>query len=677
MDRRDAILKYATKEQRGIEIGPWFNPIAPKREGYRCLTLDVFDSETLRKRAADDPNISAASAAMIEDVDLVGSSTRIGELVRARGESGTFDYVVSSHNFEHLPNPVRFLQGCSEALRPGGILSMAIPDHRACFDYFRPVTRLSEWIQAFVEDRSKPSRAQDFDSRELFARFDDGKQRGFAFYRNSPPEKVSVDLGLDVVFGDWMERQRTNEENYYDAHCSVFTPSSFELLIRDAAYLGLVPFEVVEIFDAGCEFHAHLRSNQATEALRPADHERIRNALLLRIQDEAAETSTKYQEMRLAIESLPMNPDGANEQIHQLTMNLDGANERIHQLTMNLDRANGQIHQLEDTIRGLRTSTSWRITEPLRRLTVLLRNTYNRSSRLLPISPDRSSLAGHVTVDSTPTRPDHEPLDKNTQSILVEGVEYDSFRISLQRRENEELYNHRLDSNRDLARVIRSSTLKDLTVSEASLRRMNRLTGTTALEALHILDGLRRSQQVLGDVCEFGVAQGRTSALIASVLLETHSPKNLWLYDSFEGLPKPCLKDILLHDLYGLGSIEAYEGLFSIPEQYVTSELADVGFPPEKTKIVKGWIESQVLQERLPDQISFAYLDMDFYQSTKDVLGALITRMPPGGQVVVDDYGFFSSGVRTAVEEISVEFPGYFEFDNPFGSKFALLTKSQ
>ena len=93
---------------------------------------------------------------MIEDVDLVGSSTHIGELVRARGEAGTFDYVVSSHNFEHLPNPIRFLQGCAEALRPGGILSMAIPDRRACFDYFRPVTRLSDWIQAFVEDR-KPA----------------------------------------------------------------------------------------------------------------------------------------------------------------------------------------------------------------------------------------------------------------------------------------------------------------------------------------------------------------------------------------------------------------------------------------------------------------------------------------------------------------------------------------
>src|SRR3954469_3901878 len=127
MDRRDAILKYATKQQRGIEIGPWFNPIAPKREGYQCLALDVFDSQTLRQRAAVDPNISHEAAEMIEEVDLVGSSTHVGELVRARGEAGSFDYIVSSHNFEHLPNPIRFLQGCADAVKPGGVLSMAIP----------------------------------------------------------------------------------------------------------------------------------------------------------------------------------------------------------------------------------------------------------------------------------------------------------------------------------------------------------------------------------------------------------------------------------------------------------------------------------------------------------------------------------------------------------------------
>jgi SAM-dependent methyltransferase len=337
--RQDAILKYTTKEQSGIEIGPWFNPIAPKREGYRCLSLDVFDSETLRKRAIDDPNIPAKSIPMIEDVDLIGSSTHIGELVRARGAAGTFDYVVSSHNFEHLPNPIRFLQGCAEALRPGGMLSMAIPDRRGCFDYFRPLTRLSDWIQAFVEDRSRPIQAQHFDSNELFAGYDDGKQRTFSFSRNSPPDKVSAALNLDGLFGNWMQSLRTKDENYYDAHCSVFTPSSFELLVRDAAYLGLAPFEVVEIFDAGSEFHAHLRVNRSTEDLRPANYEQTRNSLLRRIQDEAAETSTNYEEMRSTLESLA--------------------------------EANKRIRQLEETVqryKSIRGSLTWKLASPLWRL---------------------------------------------------------------------------------------------------------------------------------------------------------------------------------------------------------------------------------------------------------------------------------------------------------------------
>ena len=372
MDRRQSILKYTTKDQRGIEIGPWFNPIAPKREGYRCLSLDVFDSETLRTRAAGDPNIAPEFIPLIEDVDLVGSCTHIGELVKARGEAGTFDYVVSSHNFEHLPNPICFLQGCAEALRPGGMLSMAIPDRRACFDYFRPVTRLSDWIQAYIEERSRPSRAQDFDSRELFARYDDGKQRAFAFFRNNPPAKVSVDLGLDIVLRDWMQRMRAMDENYYDAHCSVFTPSSFELLVRDAAYLGLAPFEVVEIFDSGCEFHAHLRANQFTEQLRPGNYEQIRNSLLRRIQDEAAETSTKYQETRSALEVLGgakyQETVSALEGLAEANRNLVKANERICQLEETTQRLNKDYTYQGQLNKSIRASLTWKLASPLWRL---------------------------------------------------------------------------------------------------------------------------------------------------------------------------------------------------------------------------------------------------------------------------------------------------------------------
>ncbi|WP_250529159.1 class I SAM-dependent methyltransferase [Caballeronia sp. ATUFL_F1_KS4A] len=349
MDRRESILKYISKSQAGIEIGPWFSPIAPKRDGYQCLVLDVFDTATLRERASKDPNVHQSLIANIEEVDLIGSSTKIGELIGARGQRNAFDYIVSSHNFEHLPNPIRFLRGCAEALKPEGMLSMAIPDRRGCFDYLRPVTRLSEWIQAFIDERERPTPAQNFDSREAFAHINDGAKTSFAFVRATPPATVEADLDLERLYADWQLRSSNGDENYYDAHCSVFTPASFELLIRDVGFLRLAPFDVVEIVDAGCEFHAHLRLCEPGHGANPADYRHVRNELLHRIQDEAAETSHAWQSQKMESE--------------------------IERVLSNdtIEAAHARIRELEQSIYVLRRSTTWRATEPLRRGVSMLR----------------------------------------------------------------------------------------------------------------------------------------------------------------------------------------------------------------------------------------------------------------------------------------------------------------
>ena len=56
------VLKYVTKDKKGIEIGLWFAPVAPKREGCNCRSFDVFDEEMLRKKA----EVSNSSMALIE-----------------------------------------------------------------------------------------------------------------------------------------------------------------------------------------------------------------------------------------------------------------------------------------------------------------------------------------------------------------------------------------------------------------------------------------------------------------------------------------------------------------------------------------------------------------------------------------------------------------------------------
>jgi hypothetical protein len=68
MDRTQELLKHITKDQRGIEIAPYHNPLVPRRLGYNSLSLDVFDTAELRRRAEGDPNIPREHLPLIEEV---------------------------------------------------------------------------------------------------------------------------------------------------------------------------------------------------------------------------------------------------------------------------------------------------------------------------------------------------------------------------------------------------------------------------------------------------------------------------------------------------------------------------------------------------------------------------------------------------------------------------------
>ncbi|MGF6371287.1 SAM-dependent methyltransferase/cell division protein FtsB [Paraburkholderia sp. RAU6.4a] len=374
MERRDAVLKGISRAQKGIEIGPWFNPLASKAEGYQCLVLDVFDLATLRQRATDIANVPDDIRDRIEEVDLLGSSTQIEELVRSRGELGQFDYIVSSHNFEHLPDPIRFLQGCAQALKPGGLISMAIPDKRSCFDYFRPVSTLGQWIEAYECKREKPTSAQYFDLYSCLGAFDNGNGKDIAFHRGVTPDRVSVGLALEKYYAEWLKQTRSGSVEYLDTHCSVFTPSSFELLIRDLGYLGLCSFEIVEVFDSpGVEFYGRLRKADSTPILHPSDYEAIRNKLLRRILEETAESSSaRSQSVELIAQNTALKNEIEDLRQQNIAQNaaLSAEVERLRQRNIELER---QSALKERELFELRASTSWRLTSPLRRAVTALR----------------------------------------------------------------------------------------------------------------------------------------------------------------------------------------------------------------------------------------------------------------------------------------------------------------
>jgi SAM-dependent methyltransferase len=342
MSRNERILGGITKDMRGIEIAPWFAPLAPKSQGFNCLTLDIFDCETLARRAENDPNIPKESIGAIECVDLVGSATEIAALVPTR-DHGAFDYVVSSHNFEHLPNPIKFLQGCQTVLRTGGVVSMAVPDARACFDFFRPHTTVVDWLRAFRDDLAKPSADQLFQFRAHISTLRQDDRNLHAFSVDSDLARVAIVGDLEGAYRDWLTANEADP--YVDAHCTVMTPASFELLIVECRHLGLTSFECASVSaPVGCEFYVRLINRP--EARPSDDINAIRTRLAHRIWSERAQTATSAdkRDSPPPIAAPPQSAVSPQEPVRAPEISLRKALSRklVHPLKRRLRRLQGR-----------------------------------------------------------------------------------------------------------------------------------------------------------------------------------------------------------------------------------------------------------------------------------------------------------------------------------------------
>ena len=153
--------------------------------------------------------------------------------------------------------------------------------------------------------------------------------------------------------------------------------------------------------------------------------------------------------------------------------------------------------------------------------------------------------------------------------------------------------------------------------------------------------------------------------------------RNCGCTNSFEGLPAPTKEDVLIDDIFGLGSMDKYQGTMSCPEDMVRARLGEINFPADRYVVVRGFFANSPNTPG-PKSISFAYIDFDFYRPILDALEFIEPRMPVGGRVVIDDYGWFSDGAQKAVDEfITSRKSGWkFGLPHPFAGKFALLEKT-
>ena len=140
----------------------------------------------------------------------------------------------------------------------------------------------------------------------------------------------------------------------------------------------------------------------------------------------------------------------------------------------------------------------------------------------------------------------------------------------------------------------------------------------------YLLDQI--DSNIEGDVVELGCYIGEASKYLAKTLVETKSNKRYFVYDSFEGLP--ALSKYEENTPWKPGTLNTTIEDFT--QNFITNKIPC-------PYITKSWFKD-IPDNRLPEKISFAFLDGDFYTSIYDSLDKIYDRVVDGGVIMVHDY---------------------------------------
>jgi len=146
---------------------------------------------------------------------------------------------------------------------------------------------------------------------------------------------------------------------------------------------------------------------------------------------------------------------------------------------------------------------------------------------------------------------------------------------------------------------------------------------------------LKEIKDIPGDIAEVGVYRGGTAKIIAEEIKD----KQIYLFDTFTGLPNDSIYDPDIVPALCKGSMK----------ETSVKEVAEYLAPHKNTHIYKGFFPrtGEVIKNK---RFSFVHLDTDLYTSTKAGLKFFYPRMNKGGIFLIHDYPCML-GVEKAVAE--------------------------
>lgn len=151
---------------------------------------------------------------------------------------------------------------------------------------------------------------------------------------------------------------------------------------------------------------------------------------------------------------------------------------------------------------------------------------------------------------------------------------------------------------------------------------------------------------VPGDLIETGVWRGGATIFMRAILEAYGDPsRQVWVADSFEGLPKP---DAAAYPV-DAGDTHWTKDHLAISVEQVQANFARYGLLDDRVRFLKGWFKDTLPSAPI-EHLAVMRLDGDMYESTIQALDALYPKLSVGGFVIIDDYGDIVSA-RKATED--------------------------
>jgi hypothetical protein len=162
-----------------------------------------------------------------------------------------------------------------------------------------------------------------------------------------------------------------------------------------------------------------------------------------------------------------------------------------------------------------------------------------------------------------------------------------------------------------------------------------------------------------GDFAEFGTWMGGASfaLLLAQRGLYGRIVRPVWMFDSFQGLPRPDERDGPLAVKY-LRETDAPDYLdnCAAPLDKVMTAIHDFGFAADEAIVVPGWFNESVPRheaELSRRGIAVLRVDCDFYEPVSYVLRHLTPFVPEEGAIILDDYYAWDGCARATHDFLS------------------------